>query len=91
MTTSISLSSSFERDFRKLSKRDQERVRASLVEFAKGVRSKGLNFEVVKNHRGYCTIRGTRGIRVLLRMVDAGIFEAVAVGNHDYIYGSYFG
>jgi hypothetical protein len=80
----------FLRCLRNLSSRDAEDTAAALVMFVKNSKAKSLNFEKVKSRKGYFTIRSNYSVRILLRYAGPEHFEAVAVGNHDYIYESYF-
>lgn len=86
----ISLTGAFKRNFKKLSKQDQERTIQALEMFVTDHKTPILNFEPVISRSGYFTIRSTYSVRVLLlKMTDTG-FDVVAVGNHDYIYAAYF-
>lgn len=80
----------FLRSLRNLSSRDAEDTAAALVMFVKNPKAKSLNFEKVKSRKGYFTIRSNYSVRILLRYAGPEHFQAVAVGNHDYIYESYF-
>lgn len=80
----------FLRDLKKLTKTDAQAVTQAMVLFMKDPQAKALNFEKVTSRTGYFTIRGTYSIRVLMRQSAREDYAAVAVGNHDYIYASYF-
>ena len=80
----------FLRDIKKLSRSDSDAVIEALSLFMRDPQAKSLNFEKVTSRVGYFTVRGTYSIRVLLFQHDRNAFDAVAVGNHDYIYASYF-
>ncbi|MEA2925542.1 MAG: hypothetical protein QOD25_2664 [Alphaproteobacteria bacterium] len=80
----------FLRGLRKLSSSDAADTEAALIMFVKSPRAPSLNFEKVKSRKGYFTIRSNYSVRILLRYAGPEHFEAVAVGNHDYIYESYF-
>ncbi len=83
-------SRAFERDLKALSGKDAHAIRAALKAFLSGTPSAGLKSEKVRARAGYFTIRATRGVRILLREDARGEFTAAAVGNHDYVYRSYF-
>ena len=82
----LSLTRAFERDLLRLSQQDREATIKSLELFIVKPESRGLNFEHVRARKSYCTIRATRGVRILLRQVGGKDFEVVGVGSHDYIY-----
>jgi hypothetical protein len=92
MTVQVTPTRAFLKDLKGLggdeNRRDQ--VISSLQQFLENPRSPGLNFERVKSQKGYFTIRASIHDRVLLREVAPGHYEASAVGNHDYIYVSFF-
>lgn len=80
----------FEKDLKRVSKPDADHVIDAIKTFIDEPTSRSLNFEKVRNRAGYFSIRATFKIRILLRQLAADEFEAVAIGNHDYIYESYF-
>lgn len=80
----------FLRDLKKLSQSDIDAVIDAMKLFMSDAQTKSLNFEKVNSRSGYFTIRGSYSIRVLLLQQGKNEFDAVAVGNHDYIYASYF-
>ncbi|KKX25290.1 hypothetical protein [Rhizobium sp. LC145] len=80
----------FLRDLKGLSKTDAYAVAEAMALFMREPHTRGLNFEKVTSRSGYFTIRGTYSIRVLLFQDGREDYSAVAVGNHDYIYASYF-
>jgi hypothetical protein len=80
----------FLRSLKKLSAKHQDHVSAALETFLANPQAKRLNFEKVKSRKGYFTIRANYSIRILLRYVEREHYEVAAVGNHDYIYESYF-
>lgn len=80
----------FLRSLKRLSKADAEDTILALELFLSNPKAKPLNFERVKNRRGYFTIRSNYSVRILLRETDRSQFDVVAVGNHDYIYSAYF-
>jgi mRNA-degrading endonuclease RelE of RelBE toxin-antitoxin system len=80
----------FLRDLKKLAKTDAKAVSEAMGLFMKNPQAKILNFEKVTSRTGYFTIRGTYSIRVLMQHNGKEAYDAVAVGNHDYIYVSYF-
>jgi len=49
-----------------------------------------LNFEQVRSRKGYFSIRANYHDRIILRSIGPSAYEAVAVGNHDYVYVSFF-
>jgi hypothetical protein len=80
----------FLRSFKKLSTANAEDTTAALKLFLANPQAKSLNFERVRTRKGYFTIRSNYSIRILLRQSGPQSFDVVAVGNHDYIYESYF-
>jgi hypothetical protein len=80
----------FLRKLKKLSASDREDAIVALEQFLSNPKAKSLNFEAVRNRDGYHTIRANYSVRVLLREVGRWEYEAVAVGNHDFIYVSFF-
>jgi hypothetical protein len=80
----------FRRDLKRLSASDAEDVITALELFMTSPQAKPLNFEKVRSRKGYHTIRANYSIRILLKESGARSFDIVAVGNHDYIYESFF-
>jgi len=80
----------FKRNLKRLSVSDAEDTIAALELFMTSPHAKSLNFEKVRSRKGYHTIRANYAIRVLLRETAPQQFNIVAVGNHDYIYESFF-
>lgn len=80
----------FRRSLKRLSSSDAEDTIAALELFMTSPHAKSLNFEKVRSRKAYHTIRANYGIRILLRETAPQAFEIVAVGNHDYIYESFF-
>jgi hypothetical protein len=80
----------FRRNLKRLSSDDAEDVIAALERFMTAPDAKSLNFERVKSRKNYDTIRANYAVRILLKQTDAQAFDIVAVGNHDYIYESFF-
>jgi hypothetical protein len=80
----------FLRDLKRLSKPDAYAVAEAMALFMRDPNARILNFEKVTSRAGFFTIRGTYSIRVLMWQAEKDHYEAVAVGNHDYIYASYF-
>ncbi|MFG1205566.1 hypothetical protein [Xanthobacter flavus] len=80
----------FLRDLKNISRQDADAVADALEMFMQDPKAKPLNFEPVKSRRGYFTIRASYKTRVLLLQQADDAFDVVAVGNHDYIYVSYF-
>ena len=80
----------FSRSLKKLSTKDRDDAISALQSFVVNPHAKSLNFEKVRTRKGYFTIRANYSIRILLRYIEREHYEAVAVGNHDYIYESYF-
>lgn len=90
MPMKVTPTGAFLRGLKKLSKSDAADTIAALELFVADHRVKALNFEPVKSRGGYFTIRSNYKVRVLLRETDPDTFDVVAVGNHDYVYVSYF-
>jgi hypothetical protein len=67
----------------------QSSAREAVVLCQQNHKDQQLRFEAIRQ-RGYFTIRSTFGDRVLLHKISDGVYEAVAIGNHDYIYGTFF-
>lgn len=86
----VTLTRPFERALKKLSSANAEDTVAALELFIANPQAKSLNFERVRSRKGYFTIRANFSTRVLLRQTGIQEYDAVAVGNHDYIYESYF-
>lgn len=80
----------FLKNLNRLSRADADLVISAMTLFMKEPNARSLNFEKVTSRSGYFTIRGSYSIRVLLELEDTDAYIAVAVGNHDYIYKSYF-
>lgn len=86
----VNLTRSFERDLRRISAQDRTSVIEAIGKFVRSPSSKGLNFETVRSRRGYHSIRATLSVRILLLETGKQEYDVVAVGNHDYIYRSFF-
>jgi len=86
----ITPSGAFRRDLRRLDRSVAEDVIQALELFCSDHKAKALNFETVRSRKGYFTIRANYSVRILLRLTAPSEFDVVAVGNHDYIYASYF-
>lgn len=86
----LEVSRRFEKDLKRLSKSDAEHAIEAIEAFTINPTARALNFEKVWNRAGYFTIRATFKVRILLRQIGEEEFEALAIGNHDYIYESYF-
>ncbi|CUX41828.1 hypothetical protein AGR7C_Lc100175 [Agrobacterium deltaense Zutra 3/1] len=80
----------FLRDLKRLSKSDANAVAEALGLFVRSPQVRALNFERVTSRAGYFTIRGSYSIRILMLQVGRESYDVIAVGNHDYIYASYF-
>lgn len=80
----------FEKDLKRLLKSDAAQAVDSLKLFIDHPTDPSLNFERVINRTGYFSIRATFKIRILLHLTAVDEYDAVAIGNHDYIYKSYF-
>jgi hypothetical protein len=80
----------FLRSHKKLSASDAEDVTSALELFLANPQARSLNFEKVRSRKGYFTIRANFSVRILLRQTAVQNYEIAAVGNHDYIYESYF-
>jgi hypothetical protein len=70
----------------------QEATIAALTLFMQSPHSPKLNFEGLRGPRGFFSIRVDYEKRLLLlREVEKNVhYEAVAVGNYDLVYESYF-
>ena len=63
----------------------------AIARFMNAPRDPKLNFERVVGRPGYFSIRVDYETRILLRSIEADRkYDAVAVGNHDLVYESYF-
>lgn len=80
----------FLRTLKRLSRADAEDTTQAVKNFINNPNSKSLNFEKVRSRAGYFTIRANFKTRVLLKQRAQDKYDAVAVGNHDYVYESYF-
>jgi len=81
----------FIRDLKRLRNASrQNSAREAVVLCQQNHKDQRLRFEALKHRVGYFTIRSTFGDRVLLSKKGDGVYEAVAVGNHDFVYGAYF-
>jgi hypothetical protein len=80
----------FVRDLKRLSSLDAEAAISALQMFVDTPSLPRLNFEKVKHRSGYFTIRASYSVRILMSETAPKEFDAVAIGNHDYIYASYF-
>jgi hypothetical protein len=92
MTLRVSTPNSFSKSLKRLKNPSkQEATIAALTLFMQSPHSPKLNFEGLRGRRGFFSIRVDYETRVLLREVEKNVhYEAVAVGNHDLIYESYF-
>jgi hypothetical protein len=88
----VVVTKAFLRDLKRLGKGSsrQDDAITSIEQFMKNPGLPKLNFESVKSRKGYHSIRSSHHDRILLRIVKPDEYEAVAIGNHDYIYQSYF-
>ncbi|MEO9213633.1 MAG: hypothetical protein ABI242_10870 [Caulobacteraceae bacterium] len=66
----------------------RDRVRQAVGRFAADVHHPGLDFEKLKGSE-FCTIRVTRGDRIVLRQSGPDAFELVDVGEHDTMHRRY--
>jgi hypothetical protein len=80
----------FLRNLKRLPEQDALAVAQALELFASDPHAPSLNFEKVTRRKGFFTIRGNYSIRILLQKTATDAYDAVAVGNHDYVYASYF-
>jgi hypothetical protein len=78
----------FRRSVEALNDVNRDHVARALKLFIKAPMHPGLNFEKVKA-TAFCTIRATRGIRIVLRKVASQTYDLVDVGEHDFIYKKY--
>ena len=91
MTTEVTPTKAFLKDMKRLGDEfRQEQVFDAIGRFIENPRSPGLNFEQIRSKTGYFSIRANYHDRILLRETGPWKYDAVAIGNHDYIYGSYF-
>lgn len=91
MSVRIIPTKAYIRDLKRLASDDRQKsAKDAVVLCQKNHKHHELRFEALKHRSGHYTIRSTYSDRVLLKKVGDGIYEAVAVGNHDYIYGTYF-
>lgn len=89
----VGTSKAFLRDLKKPGTEQRKHAaRDAIVLFAKNPHHTSLNFERVLSRKGYHTIRSSIGERILLLKSEegGGIYTAVAIGDHDYIYRGYF-
>jgi hypothetical protein len=86
----LTTSKPFLRDLKRLSSQDSSAVIAAVKLFMEDPTARALNFEKVTGRSGFFTIRSSYSVRILMEQIDRERYEAVAVGNHDYIYASYF-
>ena len=92
MTLEVTITPAFSRDLKRLkNKTTQQAVSEALQELVRDGKTPRLNFEAVRSKSGYFTIRADYSTRILLREAIRNVsYEAVAVGNHDYVYRSFF-
>ncbi|NVN86992.1 MAG: hypothetical protein HXX15_13005 [Rhodopseudomonas sp.] len=91
MSVSVKPTGAFLRDLKRIGKGSrQDDVIAALKVFAGNPYSSRLNFEPIRSQRGYFSIRANYHDRIVLRETGQSEYEAVAVGNHDYVYVSFF-
>lgn len=90
MKVAVTPTGAFRRDLKRLSNEDADATIRALSLFIEQPTATKLNFELVKHRRGFHSIRATYSTRILLRKKSGIEYDAVAVGNHDYVYGSYF-
>lgn len=90
MPIEVTPTGAFLRNLKKLSKADCDNAISALETFVEDPKAKSLNFEAVKSRSGYFSIRSNYKTRILLKLVGSERYEVVAVGNHDFVYASYF-
>jgi hypothetical protein len=91
MTTKVTPTGAFRRDLKRLGKGARQNDAIAAIElFVENPHSASLNFEPIRSQKGYYSIRTNYHDRLILRMLRPSEYEAVAVGNHDYLYVSYF-
>jgi hypothetical protein len=79
------------RDLKRLANADRQKsAKDAVVLCQQNHKDQRLRFEALKHRSGFFSIRSTYNDRILLKKVEDGIYEAVAIGNHDFIYGTYF-
>ncbi len=64
----------------------EARIRDAVERFRADVHHPGLNFEKIKGSQR-CTIRVSRGVRIMLAQSGPDTFDLIDVGDHDHIYG----
>jgi hypothetical protein len=91
MTLKVVVTKAFKRDLKRIGRGSrQDDAISSIQLFMENPQLPQLNFESVKSRKDYYSIRANYRDRILLRAVKQGEYDAVAIGNHDYIYKSYF-
>jgi hypothetical protein len=91
MTTKVTPTGAFLRDLKRLGKGARRNDAITAIElFVENPHAASLNFEPIRSQKGYYSIRANYHDRLILRMISHSEYEAVAVGNHDYVYVSYF-
>ena len=92
MTVEVSTPKSFIRYLKRLKNAQKQNASIeAIARFMKSPRDPKLNFERVVGRPGYFSIRVDYETRILLRSTEADRkYDAVAVGNHDLVYQSYF-
>jgi hypothetical protein len=91
MTIKVTPTRAFLRDLKRLGKGARRDDAIAAIEmFIQNPHAAGLNFESIRSQKGYYSIRANYHDRLVLRMINQSEYEAVAVGNHDYVYISYF-
>lgn len=87
---SVTPTQAFLKGLTRLSSENKEAAIIALALFLSAPATRALKFERVRSRKGYWTIRSTYSDRILLRETNPGHYEAVAVGNHDFVYRTYF-
>ncbi len=91
MTIEVTPTKAFLKDLKRLGdEARQEQVIDAIGLFVENPWASSLNFEKIRSKKGYFSIRASYHDRILLKEVGPAKYDAVAIGNHDYIYGSYF-
>ncbi len=80
----LTLTPKFLKAFKELDERRQKRARKSMETFIERPRHPHLHFEKLKGS-SYRTIRVDMNFRIVLREIGEDAFEAVDIGNHDYV------
>lgn len=78
----------FEKSFKRLDARLQQRAAKSITQFSENPRHGHLHFEKLKGS-DYLTIRVDSNFRIVLREAEKGVYDLVDVGSHTDVYQAY--